>query len=373
MRVRWRWPRFRLWMRIAAMMLLAVVVIQALDALVLYLIFPRVVRIYSGRWLIQTVEQAVAAVYGADAAARHAVSAQFGADNHLSIRWRPERDAVALRTPSLIRPFLERARATLESDLKGKARRVAIRGLIGPSGTELRVDVRYQPPDFANQLPLNALNPEDKDIPVLGPFELAIQGLDGSWLLIGQEETLSLKSRLQAWFIMLFGTAALVFSLSAVTAKKTLRPLDRLVRAARDFGRTRKAVPIDPAGLGEFKVIAQAMNEMQERIKRFVDERTQMLAAMSHDLRTGLTGLRLDAEEMPEGDARDRLTAGVEEMDRMISATLAFAGDELKGEPVRMIDLAALLISLCDPFPTGATPPAIAGRITFPFCASRWR
>src|SRR5208337_1360189 len=132
--------------------------------------------------------------------------------------------------------------------------------------------------------------------------------------------------------------------------RKSLRPLDRLTAAARSFGRTRQAVPIDPAGLREFGVIARAMNEMQERIKLFLDERTHMLAAMSHDLRTGLTGLRLDAEELEESEARERVIAGVEEMERMISATLAFAGDDLKGEPTEMIDLAALLISLCDSF-----------------------
>ena len=111
-----------------------------------------------------------------------------------------------------------------------------------------------------------------------------------------------------------------------------------------------KAVPIEPAGLREFEVIARAMNDMQERIKRFLDERTHMLAAMSHDLRTGLTGLRLDAEELAESEAKDRIIAGMEEMERMISATLAFAGDDLKSEPAEMIDLAALLISLCDSF-----------------------
>jgi signal transduction histidine kinase len=89
---------------------------------------------------------------------------------------------------------------------------------------------------------------------------------------------------------------------------------------------------------------------MQERIKSFIDERTHMLAAMSHDLRTSLTGLRLDAEELADGEAKGRLIAGMGEMEQMISATLAFAGDDLKGEPTQKIDLAALLISLCDSF-----------------------
>ena len=63
-----------------------------------------------------------------------------------------------------------------------------------------------------------------------------------------------------------------------------------------------------------------------------------------------MTGLRLDAEELPDGEAKERLVGGMEDMERMISATLAFAGDELKGEPAHLIDLAALLISLCDSF-----------------------
>ena len=126
--------------------------------------------------------------------------------------------------------------------------------------------------------------------------------------------------------------------------------MERLTGSARNFGRTRKAVPIDPAGLQEFAVIARAMNEMQDSIKRFIDDRTHMLAALSHDLRTNLTGLLLDAEEVTGGDSKNRLIAGLEDIERVISATLAFAGDDLKSEPPQMIDLAALLISLCDSF-----------------------
>ena len=135
----------------------------------------------------------------------------------------------------------------------------------------------------------------------------------------------------------------------------------RLARAARDFGRTRRNVPIDPAGLREFEVIAQAMNEMQERIKRYLDERTQMLAAMSHDLRTNLTGVLLDAEDLPDGDTKSHLIASMEDMERMISATLAFAGNELKSEPLQPVDLAALLISLCDSFSDRNFPASYFG------------
>jgi len=140
----------------------------------------------------------------------------------------------------------------------------------------------------------------------------------------------------------------LVSVLSAFTATRSLRPLDRLVEAAQKLGRTREATAIDTDGLNEFGIIADALNEMQSRIKQFLDERTQMLAAISHDLRTSLTRLRLEAEDLPESDTKVRLISDVNEMERMISATLTFAGDDLKKEPQQRVDLAALIISLCD-------------------------
>ena len=95
---------------------------------------------------------------------------------------------------------------------------------------------------------------------------------------------------------------------------------------------------------------------MQSRIKQFLNERTQMLAAISHDLRTSLTRLRLEAEDLPESETKNRLIFYMSEMERMISATLTFAGDELKSEPQQRVDLAALLISLCDSFSDHGQP-----------------
>lgn len=184
---------------------------------------------------------------------------------------------------------------------------------------------------------------------MLGIFELAIQGLDGSWIIIGPKGTEGYAERLKPWLILLTSAVALISVLSAITARNTLRPLQRLTQSARQFGRTRKADPINSTGLHEFAVVARAMNDMQDSIKAFIDERTQMLAALSHDLRTSLTTLRFDAEDVA-GDGKNRLVAGMEDMERVISATLAFAGDDLKTELAQSIDLAALLISLCDSF-----------------------
>ena len=361
MRFRRAWPRLRLGTRIAVTILAAIIAVDALYV-VLFLLMPaRLLTTYSAHWLVGKAEEATSVIFQDDAQARDARAARFGADNDLQIRWRRTWDEPEPASEKGLRPFLERARASIERDLEGKVRKVAVRGVLKLRGNMFHVDVQPQPPDFLNRLPLGPLGHGEADVPILGIFELAIQGLDESWIIIEPDATRGYAERLQPLLILLTSAVALVAFLSTITASRALRPLERLAESARNFGRTRKAVPIDPDGLHEFEVIARAMNEMQECIERFIDERTHMLAALSHDLRTSLTGLLLDAEEMPGGDSKNRLIAGLEEMDRVISATLAFAGDDLKGEPAQMIDLAALLISLCDSFSDRNCPASYSG------------
>lgn len=361
MQFRERRPRLRLGTRIAVTILAAIVAVDALFA-VLFLLMPaELLTTYSAHWIVGKAEEATSVIFQEDPQTRDARAAWFGADNHLHVRWQRRWDEFERASEKGLRPFLERARASIERNLEGKVRKVEVKGVLELRGNMFHVDVQPQPPDFLNRLPLGPLGPGEADIPLLGIFELAIQGLDGSWIIIEPEGTQSYAERLHPWLLLLTAAVVLVSLLSTVTARRALRPLERLAESARNFGRTRKAVPIDPAGLHEFEVIAQAMNEMQESIKRFIDERTHMLAALSHDLRTSLTGLLLDAEEVTGGDSKNRLIAGMEEMERVISATLAFAGDDLKGEPAQMIDLAALLISLCDSFSDRNCPASYSG------------
>lgn len=98
----------------------------------------------------------------------------------------------------------------------------------------------------------------------------------------------------------------------------------------------------------ELDAIADSFNQMQQRLKRFVDERTHMLAAISHDLRTPLTRLRLFAEFVSDEQQRALVLNDIEEMEQMLRASLTFASDEAHREPHSRVDVAALLISLCD-------------------------
>ena len=142
---------------------------------------------YSAHWLIERADEAALAVFKADVKARDALSARLGAENHIHIRWQPVWDGADPKLPEFTRPFLERVRTAIERDLQGNARKATVRGLIGPRGNPFRVDVQFYPPDFVKRMPLRPLRPEEDDLPIPGPFELGVQGLDGSWIILEPE------------------------------------------------------------------------------------------------------------------------------------------------------------------------------------------
>ncbi len=343
-------PPIRLWMRIAGMMLLAVLAVEALNTAVFLILPARLLTLYSAHWLTAKVEESALSIFRADVNARKALAAKLQEGSRLRIHWLPAWDETALNDAAVMRPFLEEVRTTLENDLKGKVGKVTVSGLIGRRGNQFRVDLQYHPPGFADRQAETPMKPGDHDLPIAGLFVFGIQGLDGSWMVVEPDGMPIYLAQLQPWITTILGAALFVSLLAVLITRRLLRPLDHLAEAARNFGRTRQPVLIAPADLVEVEVIGQAMNKMQERIKRFLDERAHMIAAVSHDLRTGLTRLLLDAEELADGEPKGRVIEGLEDMERLISATLAFAGDDIKNEPSRKFDLAALLISLCDSF-----------------------
>ncbi len=146
--------------------------------------------------------------------------------------------------------------------------------------------------------------------------------------------------------VWLTGTALLLFGIAALFMRNQVRAIRRLARAAEAFGMGRDPGPIRPEGASEVRQAASAFNRMQERIRRFLQQRTEMLAGVSHDLRTPLTRLRLALAMVPAAVAEEHDVAGmaadVDEMDRMIGGYLAFARGE-GAEQERETDLAALL------------------------------
>jgi two-component system osmolarity sensor histidine kinase EnvZ len=159
------------------------------------------------------------------------------------------------------------------------------------------------------------------------------------------------RKRLYSTTIYLFvlwvvGTALLMFGIAALFLRNQVRAIRRLAAAAEAFGLGRDRGPIKPEGATEVRQAATAFNRMQARIQRFLTQRTEMLAGVSHDLRTPLTRLRLALAILPrtpelEPEVAD-MAADVSEMDRMISGYLAFARGE-GTEQAQPIDLSAML------------------------------
>jgi signal transduction histidine kinase len=140
-------------------------------------------------------------------------------------------------------------------------------------------------------------------------------------------------------------TLLLAVALFFVTRSVT-RPLSELARAADAIGRGENHPPLPETGARELRDATRAFNAMQERLHRYLDSRTRVLAAMSHDLRTPLTRLRLRAESLEEGETQDRFVADIDEMSRMVNGALnMFKGlnDEEPNKRVIVDDLLAAL------------------------------
>ncbi|MBB5693215.1 sensor histidine kinase [Muricoccus pecuniae] len=164
---------------------------------------------------------------------------------------------------------------------------------------------------------------------------------------------------LYVFVIWLVGAASLLFLAAALFMKNQVRALRRLAAAAEAFGKGRDSGPIKPEGAAEVRQAAAAFNGMRANIRRFVAQRTEMLAGISHDLRTPLTRLRLGLAMLPADAQEDAaaMTGDLEEMERMVASYLAFARGEVLESPVPT-DLVALVREVASR--SAADGPAVA-------------
>lgn len=193
-------------------------------------------------------------------------------------------------------------------------------------------------------------------------LELAVSAGPQRWVLIGLgPESLEPPSTRR---LMLIGGGVLVAVLivALLAARRFAAPVLRLAAAADRLGQDLDAPPlVETKGPRELRAAARAFNRMQARLRSFVADRTRMLAAISHDLRTSLTRLRLRMELIEDEEVRAKATRDLEEMQAMLEATLAFARDDARGEPRVALDLAELVQTACDAFADAGHTVAYAG------------
>ena len=148
-----------------------------------------------------------------------------------------------------------------------------------------------------------------------------------------------------AWMI---GTSLLLFVVSGLFLRVQARSIKQLAEAAEDFGKGINT-PFKPYGSSEVRKAGIAFTKMKERINRQISERTQMLAGVSHDLRTPLTRMKLQLAMMPKNDENKEFLDDIAEMEKMLDGYLAFVSGE-GGEPNTFVDMNELIMSILNKF-----------------------
>ena len=140
---------------------------------------------------------------------------------------------------------------------------------------------------------------------------------------------------------------ASVAFLAYLVARMTTRPLKQLAQAAQDLGNDINHPPLDLTGADEIRQASAAFNAMQARIRQYIFQRTQMLAAITHDLQTPLTRMRLRLEKVSEPELQERLIGDLSAMQAMVKEGLDLARSMDTTETMQMLDLDSLLDSVC--------------------------
>jgi signal transduction histidine kinase len=169
-------------------------------------------------------------------------------------------------------------------------------------------------------------------------------------------------------FIIEFGVLTLMLSIVLYAMTRTItRPLADLANAADAVGRGKAIQPLRERGARELKRATRAFNAMQERLNRYLDSRTRVLAAMSHDLRTPITRLRLRVESIEDEALRTRCIEDLDEMTRMVRGALSVFRGLNDEEASVQVDMNALLQELQRRYAEVNASLEIEGRATAPF------
>ena len=186
---------------------------------------------------------------------------------------------------------------------------------------------------------------------------------DGQWIRISiaRESEAPTPALPFDFFVHLLISLVVVTGVGMIAVRQVTRPLQQLAEAADSLGSNLDAPPLAEEGPTETRQAAQAFNRMQQSIRRLISERARALSAVSHDLRTPLTRLRLRSELIDDERLREQMAADIDAMAQMIDATLDYLRGLRENEPVRPIDINALLASLAEDFAALGRPITVEG------------
>lgn len=204
-----------------------------------------------------------------------------------------------------------------------------------------------------NLVPVGGQQYRWKEVVVLGgpDWHRIVFGLrlpEGEWLEVAMAAEPPRPWHSPTFLLAFVLMTVVAAGLTVWAVRRLVAPVQTLAAAAEALGRDVNSPPLPEDGPLEVATAAAAFNTMAARIRRFVQDRTELLTAIGHDLRTPITRLKLRAEFVEDDDQRAKMLADLEELEAMVSATLAFGRDARNTEAVSALDLAELLRTLLD-------------------------
>lgn len=182
---------------------------------------------------------------------------------------------------------------------------------------------------------------------LMGDFAAAVRRADGAWTVVRSTPEPFPTAWQRRTLILLGASFMVVAPAGFLFARRITAPLKRFSEAAERLGRDPRAPPVALSGPAEIGAAAEAFNDMQARLKRYVEDRTAKVGAISHDLRTPLARIRFKLEGADPG-LKDAVLSDVSQMEQMIQGVLTFIRDESAPRRREKLDLLSLVECVAD-------------------------
>ncbi|MFO6446169.1 sensor histidine kinase [Erythrobacter sp. NE805] len=245
-------------------------------------------------------------------------------------------------------------------DAASQALASAIRREEGLARDSVRVDISgIGPPTPFGPQPVDSVARGARPLVLVGEFTVARRLADGRWRVLRSDPSFVWEATIRLGLLLL-GTLALVVPAAYLLARHSTRPIRRFAEAAERLGRDPHAPPLVEQGPQEIRVAAEAFNQMQQQLASYIEERTTMVAAVAHDLRTPLMRMAFEIEEAPQ-PLQQALTAQIREMREMVDAIMRFLRAEHSRHHREPLDLDVLVREIVESFARDGAAARIAG------------